>query len=117
MQHGEYYIDEKKYNELLIKEGAELNRINTDIVFKFSLYKNDIVRYEKNGEIYVERFLSRSLPNKKGYIETKPLEKPKFEKQNLKGVNKSLFIEKINLDDLGNQYKSVGEKFSLKVDM
>ena len=117
MQHGEYYIDEKKYNELLIKEGAELDRINTDIVFKFSLYKNDLIQYEKKGKIYIERFLSRTKPKDRGYIETYPINKAKFDKQNQIGVSKSAFINKINLDELGNQYKSVGEKFSLKVDM
>lgn len=117
MKHGKYFVDEKKYNDLLIKEGADLERIkNNSIEFKFSLYKNDIIRYEKNGEIYTERFLARTMPKVKGYVETKPIEKSKFEKQKLTGVNKSTKIEKLNLDDLGNQYKSVGEKFSLEVD-
>ena len=127
-----YVIDEESYNKLLLNAGAinegetlkDLERLN--IVYKFSLYKNDIIQYEKNGEFYTERFLSRTMEQKKNYIETKPIDKPFFKKvekdgqisnkRNLVGLGKTKFVGKLVTDALGNEYKVEQEKFSLVVD-
>ena len=127
-----YVVDEESYNNLLINAGAikegetlqDLEKMN--IAYKFSLYKNDIIQYEKNGEFYTERFLSRTKEQNRNYIETKPIDKPflkkegkdgKMEnKQNLVGLGKTKFIGKLVTDVLGNIYEVKQEKFSLVID-
>lgn len=127
-----YVVDEESYNNLLINAGAikegetlqDLGKMN--IAYKFSLYKNDIIQYEKNGEFYTERFLSRTKEQNRNYIETKPIDKPflkkegkdgKMEnKQNLVGLGKTKFIGKLVTDVLGNIYEVKQEKFSLVID-
>lgn len=115
---GKYLIDEEAYaitliNERMIKPGqtrADLKDLG--FIFKTSFYKNDIIEYEKNGEIFRERFLSRTMPKKKNYIETKPISKPKFEKQNQVGLSKTKMIRKYRMDILGNFYLCNDEKFT-----
>ena len=76
------------------------------------------MEYEKNGEIKTERFLSRTKPKQKNYIETKPIDAPKLKnrERNLVGLAKSKSIKKIRVDILGNRYYASKEKFSLMVD-
>lgn len=127
-----YIIDEESYNKLLINAGAikngetlkDLERLN--VSYRFSLYKNDIIQYEKNGKFYTERFLSRTKEQNKNYIETKPIEKPFFQKegkngemenkQSLVGLGKTKFVGKLVTDVLGNVYEVKQEKFSLVID-
>ena len=117
-----YVISEERYEEILrsenvISEGEHLSDMNLKgIVYKFSLYKNDFIEYEKNGDNNLERFLSRTMPKKMNYIETKPIEASKFEKQNRVGLNKTKRIRKFNVDILGNKYLVETEKFSLIID-
>ena len=49
--------------------------------FKFTLYKNDLllIKDTKNNEKQIFRFLSRTMPNVKHYVELKPYDKPKFD--------------------------------------
>lgn len=120
-QNGKYIIDEDRYTQILldeklINEGQKrynLKDIGYD--FMFSLYKNDIIEYtkiNKDGtiELSKERFLSRTMPQVKNYIETKPVNASKFEKQKLIGVSGK--IQKINTDILGNEYRVIKEEFS-----
>jgi CRISPR-associated endonuclease Csn1 len=118
---GKYKLDEEMYNKILIDEGilcegqSYKNIDKYGFVFLFSLYKNDLILYEKNGEEKLERFLSRTMPNNKNYIETKPVESKKFEKpRNLVGLSKTKRIVKVNTDVLGNRYYSEKEKFNLE---
>lgn len=117
--NGHYMMDKEQYDSILKQE-----KILTDeetyadleakgIEFLFSLYKNDIISYEKNGDFFTERFLSRTMPKKLNYIETKPLEKNNFPKRNLIGLSKSKQITKINTDILGNMHFTNKEKFKL----
>ena len=117
--NGHYMIDKEQYDSILKQE-----KILTDeetytdleakgIEFLFSLYKNDIISYEKNGDFFTERFLSRTMPKNLNYIETKPLEKNNFPKRNLIGLSKSKQITKINTDILGNMHFTNKEKFKL----
>ena len=86
--------------------------------FMLSFYKNEIIEYEKDGEYYTERFLSRTKPKARNYIETKPLDAPKFQKpQKQIGLSKTTSIKKVRLDILGNRYYSGQEKFKLTVDI
>ena len=79
--------------------------------FRLSFYKNDIIEYEKEGILYKERFLSRTLPKQPNYIETKPIDKAKFEKRNLVGLGKTTVIKKYCIDILGNEYVKEKEHF------
>jgi CRISPR-associated endonuclease Csn1 len=117
----EFVIDEEKYaealkNEKMIAAGqsrADLNSLGYE--YRLSFYKEDIIEYEKDGEICVERFLSRTMPKKRNYIETKPIDVAKFPKQNLVGLSKTTGIRKISTDILGNRYYVDKMKFSLVV--
>ena len=122
---GTYRISEEKYNNIKKKEG-----VDSDSEFKFTLYKNDLllIKDTKTKEQRLFRFLSRSMPNKKHYVELKPYSKDKFEKNEslieilgsadksgrcIKGLAKSnLSIFKVRTDVLGNQHilKNEGDK-------
>ena len=81
--------------------------------FKLTFYKNDIIKYEKDGRIYVERFLSRNL-SARNRIEIKPINAEKFDKpQVFVGLSNTKMVKKIRTDILGNYYECEQEKFSL----
>lgn len=115
---GKYVIDEDAYartliNEKMIKEGQNRKDLEgLGFIFKTSFYKNDIIEYEKDGELFRERFLSRTMPKARNYIETKPIEKAKFDKQKLVGLSKTKMIRKYRMDILGNMYQCNDEAFS-----
>ena len=117
-ENGIYSIDEDAYaltlmKEKMIEQGqtrADLETLGFD--FKLSFYKNDIIEYEKGGEIFKERFLSRTMPKQRNYIETKPIDRAKYEKQKSVGLGKTQRIIKYRMDILGNQYLCEKEKFS-----
>lgn len=121
-ESGRYIIDEDAYavtlvNEKMIKPGQtrkDLEKLGFE--FKLSFYKNDIIEYEKNGEVFRERFLSRTMPKQKNYIETKPINKAKFDKRKQFGLGKTKMIRKYNMDILGNYYMCCEEKFSIYCD-
>ena len=103
----------KVLNEKMIQEGQTREELeNLGFEFRISFYKNDIIEYEKKGEIFRERFLSRTMPKKRNYIETKPIDRAKFEKQNPIGLGKTQKILKYRMDVLGNYYPCEKEKFS-----
>ena len=122
---GTYKISEEKYNDIKIKEG-----VDSDSEFKFTLYKNDLllIKDTETKEQQLFRFLSRTMPNVKHYVELKPYDKQKFDDneelikilgivakggQCKKGVSKpNISIYKIRTDVLGNQHiiKNEGDK-------
>ncbi|WP_455439033.1 type II CRISPR RNA-guided endonuclease Cas9 [Streptococcus salivarius] len=122
---GTYRISEEKYNDIKKKEG-----VDSDSEFKFTLYKNDLllIKDTKTKEQRLFRFLSRTKPNVKHYVELKPYDKQKFEGneslidvlgavakggQCQKGINKpNISIYKVRTDVLGNQHiiKNEGDK-------
>ena len=118
-EKGKYCISEEAYTKALIGENViqpGKNRNDLEELgyqFKLSFYKNEILRYEKNGEYYEERFLSRTMPKSKNYIESKPVDSSKFEKQNLVGLAKTKAVIKVRTDILGNKYYCKEEKFRL----
>lgn len=52
------------------------------------------------------------MPAVRNYIETKPVDAPKFEKQHLIGLSKTKMVKKIRTDILGNCYECEKEEFS-----
>lgn len=117
-EKGRNVIDEEAYarilvNEKMIQPGQSRTDLeNHGFKFKLSFYKNDVIEYEKDGKIYTERLVSRTMPKQRNYIETKPIDKAKFEKQNLVGLGKTKFIKKYRYDILGNKYSCSEEKFT-----
>ena len=95
---------------------ASFNSLPFKFEYLFSLYKNDYIEYELKGKVYVERFLSRTMPQKANYIETKPIECENYEKRHPVGLKKAISIKKIRTDILGNRYYAQKEKFTLDVD-
>lgn len=122
-EKGKYVISEEAYNQILVQEKMmsvsdtrlDLERLGYE--FCFSLYKNDFIEYEKDGKYFTERFLSRTNPKAKNYIETKPIAAAKYEKQRLVGLSKTKSIKKIYVDILGNRYYCKKEKFIKEVDI
>ena len=126
---GNYSITIDKYNEIKEKEG-----VSRESEFKFTLYKNDLllIKDTKNNEEQIFRFLSRTMPNQKNYVELKPYDKAKFDGnqelmtifgnvakggQCMKGLNKSgISIFKVKTDVLGNKHfiKKEGDVPKLK---
>lgn len=117
---GKYVVDEEAYaetllNEKMIKRGEMRSDLEAKgFEFRLSFYKNDIIEYEKDGQIYKERFWSRTMPKVKNYIETNPINKAKHEKgkQNKVGLSKTKLIRKHRMDILGNYYPCEKELFS-----
>ena len=117
-ENGKYVIDEDAYaltleKEKMIQKGqtrVDLQKLGFE--FRMSFYKNDIIEYEKGGEIFRERFLSRTMPKARNYIETKPINKAKNESRKPIGLRKTSKIRKIRTDILGNYYPCEKEEFS-----
>lgn len=122
-EKGKCVINEESYNRILVQEkmisesDSRLGLERLGYEFCFSLYKNDFIEYEKNGEYFTERFLSRTMPNVRNYIETKPIDAPKYERRNVFGLTKTKSIKKIRTDILGNRYYCTKEKFMKEVDI
>lgn len=121
-QKGKYVIDEDAYtailrNEKIIQEGQSRSDLGVlGYEFRLSFYRNDIIEYEKDGDVYVERFLSRTKPKQRNYIETKPINKKKFETKDGRkvfGLVKTKKIKKYRVDILGNYYSCDKEEFSI----
>ena len=121
---GRYLISEEAYNQVLIaekliKEGQTRKDLEKmGIEFCLTFYENDIIQYEKGGKLHKERFLSRTMPRSRNYIEKKPLERQKWEENKLRfvGLANTKTIRKIRTDILGYQYVCEREKFRLEVD-
>lgn len=119
-QKGEYVIDEDAYainlvKEKMIQQGQKRSDLESlGFEFQLSFYKNDIIEYEKDGKIVRERFLSRTMPKVKNYIETKPIDRAKYEwhDRKLVGLGKTKRIRKYRMDILGNYYLCNKEEFS-----
>lgn len=117
-QGDKHIIDEEAYKVALLNEKMiQENQTREDLAelgytFVMSFYKNEIIEYEKGGEIFRERFLSRTMPKNRNYIETKPIEKAKAEKRVPVGLAKTTHVAKIRLDILGEQYYCTKEEFS-----
>lgn len=107
---NKFVIDEDKYADALINEkmiSVGQNRLDLTSLgyeYKMSFYKEDFIEYEKDGEMYKERFLSRTMPKVRNYIETKPVDAANFEKRNLVGLSKTKRIRKIVTNILGDRF-------------
>jgi len=118
-KNGDYYINTDAYNRILIKDGLisegqtyeDLKQLGFE--FKLSFYKNDIIKYTLDDKTYIERFLSKN-DTSKNYVETKPVDKNKFEKQHIFGLTKATKIEKLNTDIMGDYHLCTKGKFTFK---
>lgn len=120
--NGKYVLNIDDYIKELVREQVIENHaqyntvIGNDIVFKFSLYKNDLLVMGENKDSSTEyRFLSRTMPNTKNYIEVKPVDKSKFDvPQKLLGITKKIqYLKKINTNILGEKHYISNEQFKL----
>lgn len=119
---GKHVISKEAYTKILREERMIDNTQTIDDLeslgyqFRISFFKNDIIQYEKTDNYYTERFLSRTMPQSRNYIETKPLDRAKFKgkNQNLIGLSATSSIKKIRTDILGNRYVCEKEKFTLE---
>lgn len=121
-EKGRNVIDEEAYarilvNEKMIQPGqSRADLENLGFKFKLSFYKNDIIEYEKDGKIYTERLVSRTMPKQRNYIETKPINRDKHEDskdgRKIIGLSKTKLVKKIRTDILGNKYSCSEEKFT-----
>lgn len=122
---GKYHISQEKYDEIKEKEG-----IGKNSEFKFTLYRNDLILIKdtESGEQEIYRFLSRTMPQNKHYVELKPYDKEKFNGGQelikslgeadkvgrcLKGLSKpGISIYKVRTDVLGIKFfvKKEGDK-------
>jgi CRISPR-associated endonuclease Csn1 len=115
---GVLMIDEEAYAATLVKEKMIKNGQTRDDLedlgfeFQMSFYKNDIIEYELNGKMYTERFLSRTMPARRNYIETKPITKFEFDERHPVGLRTTQVVKKYRMDILGNYYLNEQEKFA-----
>ena len=116
-----YAVDEEMYARTLssdpsfkgiLKEGMTRKDLpGLGIEYVMSFYPDELIEYEKDGITCKERFLSRTMPAQVNYIETKPIDAPKFSKQHMIGLSKTTRIRKIRTDMLGNEYYCDKEKW------
>lgn len=118
---GRCVINEEAYNRILVQEkmiSASDSRLDLERLgyeFCFSLYKDDFIEFEKNGEYFTERFHSRTMTNR-NYILVKPIDAKEY-KNGKVGLAKTKSIKKIRVDILGNRYYCTKEKFVKEVDI
>ncbi|SDY55859.1 type II CRISPR RNA-guided endonuclease Cas9 [Lachnobacterium bovis] len=122
-EKGKYSLNMEAYNELLIKNGilqegdSFIDLKERGYEFCFSLYKNDIIRYELKGKEFEERFLSVSS-TELNRIEVYPINAKEYKPRRRPTLSKksTTKIEKIVTDILGNKYLVKKEKFRKTLD-
>lgn len=115
-EKNQYGLFLEQYEKIKIEE-----QVSAKAEFMFSLYRNDrikIIDLVKDEEVEL-LFGSRNSPNKKGYVELKPINKPRFSKNERLPVygkvaasgqfikrlyQANCLIFKVNTDILGNPY-------------
>ena len=115
---GIYFINEDEYieklvNNKILKEGDRLEDLSSNSYeFVMSLYKNEVIKYTKDGDEYVERHLSCNR-EKNNILELKPIDKYEFESRKKLSIANVKKLYKINIDILGNRHKISQEKLKL----
>lgn len=105
---NEFVLDMEKYNKEKMKE---YKKIDENYEFQFSLYKNDLFSYEKNGEVFYRIFRGDNNP-RQNIIEIDYIFKKKGDrKEGLLSPSTIKNVNKYNVDILGNTYKIGKEKF------
>lgn len=113
---GKYGITPEQYEKVRKKEKVSINAH-----FVMSLYRGDRIKVidTRNEESVELLFGSRTIPDNKGYVELKPIDRSKFDAKELVGfygqvtpngqfvkkfTRKGYKILKVNTDILGNSY-------------
>ncbi len=114
--NGKFKLDDEAYARIL-QEEKMIDKTQTvkdlescGYEYRLSFYKNDLIQYEKDGEIFERRFLSRTMPKARNYIEIKSINGVKLDKRT-DGLSKAKKIVKIHTDILGNKHYIKCEKF------
>ncbi|WP_075980022.1 type II CRISPR RNA-guided endonuclease Cas9 [Bacillus massilinigeriensis] len=107
---NQYVLDMDKYNE---EKRKEYKQIDDSYEFQFSLYKNELFSYEKNGELFFRIFRGDSMP-RQNKIEMDYVYKRKAEqKDGFLAPSTLSNLVKYNVDVLGNTYKVEKENFKI----
>lgn len=108
-QKGKLYVlDMEKYNN---EKNQEYKQIDDSYEFQFSLYKNDLFSFEKNGEYFIRVFRGDNNP-RQNKIEVDYVHKKKKEqKEGFLAPSTIRNLIKYNVDVLGNTYKIEKENF------
>ncbi|MGM0125644.1 CRISPR-associated endonuclease csn1 [ec:3.1.-.-] [Enterococcus sp. AZ194] len=113
---GDYGITDTRYKEIKQEEG-----VSDSSTFMMSLYRGDRIKVidQETNESVELLFGSRTLPNQKGYVELKPIDRSKFESKEVVGfygavtpagqfikkfIKKKYRLLKVNTDILGNPF-------------
>lgn len=105
---GQYILDMDKYND---EKAKDYKKIDDTFEFQFSLYKNDLISFEKNGDLHFRIFRGDGMP-RQNIIEIDYVYKKKQErKEGFLSPSTLKNIAKYNVDILGNTYKIEKENF------
>lgn len=107
-QGNEYILNMKKYNE---EKAKDYKKIDDTYEFQFSLYKNDLISYEKNGEYYERVFRGDAMPRLNNIEVDFVYKKKSAQKEGFLTVPTLQNIIKHHIDVLGNVYKIEKENF------
>ncbi|KYC94841.1 hypothetical protein B4102_3571 [Heyndrickxia sporothermodurans] len=107
-QGNQYVLDMEKY---IAEKNKKYKKIDESYKFQFSLYKNDLFSFEKNGE-YFERIFRGDNNPRQNKIEVDYVFKKKTEqKEGFLAPSTFKNVFKYNVDVLGNTYKIEKENF------
>jgi len=109
-QGDRFMLDMDKYES---EKQEKYKQIDDSYEFQFSLYKNDLFSFEKNGEQFFRVFRGDNNP-RQNKIEVNYVDKPKKkEERKYCFLAPSTFshVNKYNVDVLGNTYKIEKESF------
>jgi len=105
---NQFVLDMDKYMEEKMKE---YKLIDKSYEFQYSLYKNDLFSFEKNGKVFYRIFRGDNNP-RQNIIEVDYIFKKKEErKEGFLSPSTIKNVIKYNVDVLGNTYKIEKEKF------
>lgn len=103
-----YILDMEKYEEEKVKD---YKQIDDSYEFQFSLYKNDLFSFEKDGELQYRIFRGDAMP-RQNKIEVDYVHKrKKLQKEGFLTPSTIRNVIKYNVDILGNTYKIEKENF------
>ncbi|XJZ27776.1 type II CRISPR RNA-guided endonuclease Cas9 [Bacillota bacterium Lsc_1132] len=104
----QFILDMNKYNE---EKAKDYKKIDDTYEFQFSLYKNDLFSFEKNGKLEYRIFRGDSMPRQNKIEVDYVYKKKKEQKEGFLAPSTISNAVKYNVDVLGNTYKVEKENF------